>query len=500
MSLLLITLAGCSGSRTKSSNSNIEFASEQKQYEFSFLSNDDSAVVKLKRESAEKFHDFVSSISLAYPYEDIYGVSECYDRIFTDSHIQEHKFSALNNDGELTAEHLKELILENNKQFLDESKNVKGFYKEPDGEFLLSICQLIVDTVSEIQNRYPDIDYDRVYCNMANLKVFYKVGLLSFAEVTTDMILQLGDAMLQFANIMTGGTGTRDVLIHEIMHMVQLGCACEDIDHCVRRAGITYRWDDVELQGNDWAWLFEGSAELNMCMLTGDNPMTYQTMINYIQSLNLAAFLDNSIPANYAQTISFFNDPNKLFDAFHATTKEEIIEIANLMEAIQIIQFMPEEFTKSYEVQYGEDASQTNVADRIRYTLKPAICLTLSKSFYRNLTYAILDNDNVTEKDVLYLIRIFEAAMDYHTTYSNPERKEVNEPFIDNYKVIRKAFFDMMKQNNALIDENTYYSFKAFSDNEKIVNASFMWLGQEKRIFLIERTEFLSDLSLSIIV
>ena len=489
---MVTSLCACSNSKHRFSNTNLEFLSVPKQYNTSFLSDDGSDTMRLEKQAAEQFNELVCAVSLDYEYSDLYGVNECYDRIFTNCFVTKHACSALDENGHLTAEHLRDIVKENNQRFYVEEKNKKGFYKEADDDYLLSLCKLIIDTVTEVQSRYPDIDYDRLYCNLANLKVFYKVGSLDFASVTPDMIMQLGDGMLQFASIMAEGTGVRDVVVHEIMHMIQLGCSCEEIEHCARRVGITYRWDDVDLQGNDWAWFFEGSAELNMCMLTGDDPMTYKYMINYLQSVNLATFLNSDIPANYAQTISFYNDPYKLFDIFQAKSKAEITEAANFMEAIQIVQYLPDEFKEAYKDKYGVDLSVTEENDKLNISLKPAICLTFSKTFYKNLAIALTEN-NVTENDVYFLIRIFEAAMDSHSTYTNQERMEINKPFLDRYKEIRTAFFLMLKENGIAADENTYLAYEMFTENSNVINASFRWLQQDKKEFLLERTEFLKD-------
>ena len=490
--MIMCSFVGCSNSKPKSSNAYLEFSSKPKEYAVSFLDNDGTETVHISDELVKEFENKLSGISLPYEYSELYGVNECYDRIFTKLSVTAHKHSALDENGNLTAEHLKDIVKENNKLFLEEQNSGKGFYKEADDKFLLSLCQLIVDTVKAVKEKYPDIDYERVYCNLANLKVFYKVGSLNFAAVTPEMNMELGDAMLQSATLFYGDTSVRDVIVHETMHIIQLGCSCENIEHCTRRAGITYRWDDVDLQGNDWSWFFEGSAEKNMSLLTGQDTMTYKQMINYLQSVNLATFLYSEIPAYYAETISFYDDPNNLFKLFHANSKEEITEIANLMEAIQIIQELPDEFKDAYKAKYGIDLSVDEESDKVRYSLKPAVCLTFSKAFYRNLANALAKENGITQSDLFYLIRVFEAAMEYHSLYTKQERLEVNQPFLDRYKEIRTSFFSMLKESGVEVDENMYLTYEMFVE-ENVANASFQWLVQGKKEFLLERTEFLKE-------
>lgn len=485
--------------KISSSGSGMEFSCVPREYGVSFTDDDGSARVLLNAEAADRFIGDLSDISLDYEYVDLYGLDECYDRIFTSVNVLKHEKSALDEDGKLTAERLLSVVEENNSRFCEENSLKKYHYREVDRDFLFSICELIVDSVEEIKERYPNIDYDHLYCNLADLVIFYRVGSLNFAAVTSDMKMELGNAMLNFANTLAGGNGVRDVIIHETMHIIQLACKCEKTEHCTRRAGVTYRWDDVELQGNDWAWFFEGSAEQVMTMLTGDEPMTYKNMINYIQSVNLATFLRSDLPANYAQTVCFYTDPYMLTDLFGARSEQEIREMACLMEAVQIIQYMPDDFMTKYKEIYGIDLSDEDNQNAVRYSLKPAICLTFSKTFYKNLAKALTENDNVTENDVLYLIRVFEAAMDYHTAYTNPDKTELNQPFIDRYKEIRSSFFSALRESGSMIEENALFDYGIFStksgtakDESQEINASLAWLDKEKKEFLAERTEFLS--------
>ena len=66
--------------------------------------------------------------------------------------------------------------------------------------------------------------------------------------------------------------------------------------------------------------------------------------------------------------------------------------------------------------------------------------------------------------------------------------------FLDRYKEIRTAFFLLLKENGMEIDENAYLTYEMFTEEDPTVaNASFRWLVQGKREFLLERTEFLKD-------
>lgn len=109
--------------------------------------------------------------------------------------------------------------------------------------------------------------------------------------------------------------------------------------------------------------------------------------------------MNKDIPANYAQTFCFYNDPNRLFSLFDANIKEEITEIAKLTESLKILQESPDDFLKAYQEKCGVDISNTEEMDKIRYTLKSAMCVTMAKAFYKNLANTLLNSESVTAND-----------------------------------------------------------------------------------------------------
>ena len=89
-----------------------------------------------------------------------------------------------------------------------------------------------------------------------------------------------------------------------------------------------------------------------------------------------------------------------------------------------------------------------------------------------------------------YLIRVLEAAMEIHCTYSNQERIEINRPFLDGYKEIRSLFFSLLRESGAAVNEEYYLAYEMLAENSDTANASFLWLEEDKQEFILERTEF----------
>ena len=491
LALLVLTVTGC-GKRSKKL-SDPSFSSGSKTHSVAFQGEGDMPRFSLSEGAAQGFIDKLSLMKLPYAYEELYGVEDCYDRIFTDCTVTEHQASALDTGGNFTAAHLAEIVEKNNAEWLSAEKIRDSFYTPVEGEQLASVCRLIVETVNHIRQLYPDIDFDRVFCNLGRLKIFFKTGLVSFAQVSPDMTLSMSEPMLNSAQLFSGANATRDVLIHEVMHIIQLGCACEEIEHCERHAGVTYMWDDVPLDGCNWAWFFESSAEQMMSRITGDDLVTYQMMVGYLQSVDLATFLPEDVPAYYAETISFYQDPNLLFRLFSCKTREDNIEVARMMKAIDIIQMSPDDFMDAYAEKYQVDVNDDAKVDELRRQLKPAIALTLTKSFYRTLATALSSKEEIPADDICYLIRLFEVALERHIVYSDHSRDDVNLSFLTLYRQIRADFFALFEETDHSLKE-LFLEYEPFLDNDRVkANASFGWLPQEKQHFLQDRTEALSD-------
>lgn len=484
---MVFPIAGCRGKSEKTNN--MIFSTHEKTVESSLAETDTSEKVFLSPEGVEYIHGIIDDIDVEFPYSDLYETEECYTRLQTKVNVQSHKYSALNASGVLEGEHLFSIVKTNNEAYLEE--NTFGYEPLDDG-YMLQICNLITDTVTEMKNRIPDIDYDRVYCNLGNLKILYKTAMVDNAQVTSEMVLNISPTMFQVVDLMTDENGCRDVVIHEIMHIIQTGCSCEETEHCTRRCGISFFWDDFEFNTSDFRWLFEGSAERSMCNLTGDELFTYENMINYICSLNMCTVLKEDVPANYAETLSFYSDVNNLYDMFDCETKEDIFEILNMMIAVNIIQTQPDELLSAYGMQYNVNVEEQAVLDDLNCTLKPAVVTVFAKNFYGNLADALEREEGITLNDACYLVALFEATLSYHTKYMNENYDKYNSEFKALYKSLRSSVFDRIKADCG-VDISSYYNTYSVYENEgtKTVNASLKWCDADKALFFLERTDYL---------
>lgn len=434
----------------------------------------------------------IAQVQPNYEHEDFYQLDEVKKRLDFDASVEQHQYSALNATGDLDATHLAQLVKENNEAFLA----TKPFgYKPVEADYIDELCGFIVKVIDTMAEKYPDVDWPRVYCNLGNLKILYDTGMLSYAQVSQEMILSISKNNTEIVLNMKGTDGFGRVLTHEIMHIIQIGCVCEHVENCGRRAGIAMYWDDFVLNTTDWTWMVEGSAERHMCALTGGEAVSYQYKMDYLCSLSMSVLLRDPVKADTMETLCFYDDPQLLFDAFGCETEEQKDELLNMMITLQILQMQPKSFHLTYQEKTGVDLlADAEAMDQFSYSLKPAVCVTLAREFYENLAAFLRDNP-LTCNDLFFLINLFEGHLNQHLTYGNPSKAEINRPFTEAYTAIRLALFSALEKDNPGLELTKLYAgYDIDAGGEGVLNAELGVLPAEKREFLAERAQWQGEL------
>ncbi len=481
--LVLILCSGCGLSSKPASKPQLstDFTPRENTFSFSALPSDS---LTLSLDSAAAVLAAVGEIQPEYEYAPFYQLEEVKKRLNFDASVQSHQFSALDANGNLNSSHLASLIKGNNDAFM--ATDPFG-YEMVEDSYILEMCSFIVTVVTKMQEKYPTIDWNRVYCNLGNLKILYDTGMLSFAEVSSDMILSISKNNTQIVLTLKGEDGFTRVLTHEIMHIIQIGCACEKIPNAGRRAGICVYWDDFSLNTTDWTWMAEGSAERHMCTLTGGEAVSYQYKIDYLCSMTMSVLLRENVNADTIETLCFYDDPQLLFDAFGCETTQQQEELLKMMITLQVLQMEPKNFHITYKESTGIDLlADEETANRFYYSLKPAICTTLAKEFYENLI-SFLVKHPVSSNDLFFLINLFEGHLNQHLTYFNESKAEFNQSFFTNYNAMRDALFHAFTQDNPGLDIASAYADYQITAGENLLNAELSMLPDEKRTFLAER-------------
>jgi len=382
-----------------------------------------------------EFKTYIDNIEVIYDYEDIYNfdnsLNEYNDLILTNTHN-----SRLKN---LNSNELRKVILENNKEYKEE--NNSSIYKQLSSKELTEVTNIIIITVNDFIKLNPNISIDRIKCVLSDLKIFTQKSSMSNAFVSNDNCLVLSPNMLKFANMINGQGTDEDVLKHEIIHFLQKGCNCDLMKNkdLKKNYGFCYNFENLEINSLDYTWFYEASAEKNMMNYTNHDPLVYKNMIGYLESLSLVNLCKSDYKVNDTENLSFKRSLDDLFNYFGATTQKEKREILNLMYSIEVMQQSPDDF---YELLEEKNAQQkdSELIDKINYTVKGSVCETLTKYFYKNLSDNIV-NKSVSLGDVFYLISIFENDINNHVVYSNGDKYSYNEHFMDTYLGIQENFF-----------------------------------------------------------
>ena len=487
---VMVFLSACSASGSIGKRPQLSTDFSQHDTAFSFSASH-SQLLNFSEASASTVQAAVDQIRPEYAYEDMYQLEEVKKRLDFDAAVENHQFSALNEAGKMDAAHLSTMVQENNRSFLAD----KPFgYQSVEDDYIAELCEFIVYIVDTMHQKYPDIDWPRVYCNLGNLKILYDTGMLSYAEVSQEMVLSISKNNTQIVLTMKGQDGFSRVLTHEIMHIIQIGCVCEQIENCGRRAGIAVYWDDFTLNTTDWTWMVEGSAERHMCKLTGGEAVSYQYKMDYLCSLTMAVLLRDAVKADTMETLCFYDDPQLLFDAFGCETEAQRDELLNMMITLQVLQMQPQSFHLAYAEKTGVNLKEDSDAmDQFSYSLKPAICITLAKEFYENLIPFLRENE-LSCNDLFFLLNLFEGHLNQHLNYTNAAKAQINQPYVAAYTTMRSALFAALEEDNPGLELSKLYTdYDITAAGENLLNAQLGMLPAEKLAFLAERAQWQSD-------
>lgn len=427
----------------------------------------------------DDFIELLKSDTAEYGYDKLFDVDKSLEGVNNKVSITSHSHSALDDNGKLTKEHYFELVKKNTTEYMNTKPMMK---KTVEDALIREVCDVIVDVVNEVLSVYPDIDKERVYCNLGQVKIGYDLTSTSYAYVSEDMFVHVNKS---FSNSASGtdGDGFYRIIVHETMHLLQLGCLCEKEQINGRRLGVSCYYFDWDTQYADWTWLGEGSAERMSNLYTGEATMTYPENIAVIRTMDVIAALREDLPANYVETISFYSDADKVFSLFDISSEEEV---CNMMYAFEIALEEPGTLQTDYPRLYGTSWT-SDEAEKVKYTLENTALITLTKQFYYALCNAIREN-KLTKNDVLFLVALHESSAAQMTRMGLNRYKGYCGEFTEWYTPVRDSFF-------ALFENMTKADFNAYSSGNKKtgIHASFSGLSESKVTVIMKKYESLAQ-------
>ncbi len=471
-----ISLCSC-GSSNQLTLSEFQPKENTEEKEFVISEAEEAVTLAYDEEKLQDLQAAIKSYTVEYGYDELFCYEKAMQGAYVDSSVTEHEYSALDTEGLLTKENLYELVLKNNEVYLETA--MKSIVKELDRKIILQICEIIVDVVNHMLEEYPDIDKERVYCNLGNLKIVEKVSALDYGAIEPGMVLHVNrnTAALLERN---DNANMYNVIVHETMHILQFGCSCEQIEGCERRFGPSHAYIGWEQEYADWTWLGEGSAERMACLYMGAEPMTYLNHINYILTCDLVNVLRDDVPANYIESLYFYDDADKLFYALDAETEEEKQEAYKLIYSLELMQMEPQDLTEAYERIYGIEWTEEESGDVFNKIKRP-ILKTITKKFFDNLAEVIMTKE-ITKNDLMFLLNLYESTMNQHLHLDNAEYNQYNAEFVTWYREYRKMLFDTF-ENLSLAEYREYVA----GDGVNAINATMEWVSSEKKELLVEK-------------
>lgn len=444
-----------------------------------------------KTDEADKFVNNMNDWDVCYTYSDLYSANT-----YLKKYEQVLSFSDFHNEvlEDVTVDGLYNKVLENNYCYVKEKKENVGFcfYKELSNEEIKEICEYVVEAYEGF-SKEKEANVEEVKCVLNNLKVFQNASA-SNAFVNEEYCLVTSPGMIDILQIMNDDSDVdvyKNTIIHEASHLFQLSCP-DRISETIKMIGVSPQYDGFNPL--NFSWYYEGSAEKCTANLTKKDPLVYQYMINYLESISVATILDDNVRVHQNELNCFTKDLDAVFKMFNCLSEKDKLEIIDLMYSIQIIEVEPEEFFEKLS-----DDVEDEKKSELKKDLKSSICLTLTKYFYKNLVTKAIGNE-VSFEDLFFLITVFENDINSHISYNKLENYAYYEEFMANYSIIQNAFFELLSTESGYSYEDILVIFNEYAlyqdiDGGKEYNATLEWIDNEKRRYIMDREDKLNTYS-----
>ena len=416
-----------------------------------------------------KFISDIHSLPVEYENSEYFQIQQAFSRY---ENIKEYDTESSNfiKDGKVDEEALRKKVIENNNNYFANKKS--GKYSLLDNATFEKVFRSLIDSINYNLQYTPNIDIAQLDDNLTNLRIF-RMTTPGSGMVTDDAIVAVNLEVIatrqsEYPNV----DYLRMTVLHEGNHFVQASSVKErEQEGYSKNVGVAYAWDDLAVNPLFYTWYTESSAEHLKLYQYGDGAeiTTYENQVKGLEMMTLATLPKEGVDSTSLAKVSLQPNLTQLFTIFNCQTKEEQLEVLNMMYAMEICYNQPTEFSKFYKEQTYQDS------------LKGSIAKTLTKNFYENLATYLSKGKSV--KDIFSLITTFEVEMARFTRYTNTEFMDTNESFLSMYREIQEEFFSLLSENlNMNVEEitslyNTYY-------HDEISNISQSDLSRDSKDFI----------------
>jgi len=435
--------------------------------------------VNLTENDINYINNNISKINVNYPYSDLYFVSDNVEKYNNIKKYVSKKQNIFNNNS-ITGGTICSIVIANNLK-----ENYTGESKISD-QNIKKICDKMAETLNYILSNRNDVDLNLLSEKIQNLKIRNFSG---FSNGSYDS--ETGVMWLDVSKLGSDLELLKKVVSHETVHLIQSNSLDElNATNYSQRLGPSYRFNDSLVNSLNWTWFAEGAAETIMMSETNSKEaLTYPNLIKIIDAIKLSTIINADNGVNDFEYLSLNPDLNKLFEYFDCHTKQEKIEIINMMFSYEFLSGLSgsksaSEFYDNYENIYNEmDFSQKEL---FKKHVKGSIAQTLSKQFYKNLSNNI-KNKEVSIKDVFELISIYESQMNKLTWYATTGYANDLREFITNYIDIQDNFFKVLAQKTNLTENEIKLAYE-------IYNLSYEYDVNDINVISGDQKNFINDI------
>lgn len=403
------------------------------------------------------FVEQIRNYAVNYEGSEYFHVREALDRYNSmQEYDSTHELVYIQNN-RVNESALRERIIANNTEFLNAQNGNK--YSAFGSTYLDLAIDGIVNTINTQLVENEGIDVYQLDDNLDNLKVLNS-NLTGNGQVIPDTsILTINQSL----TVNFGGNNFfYYVACHETNHLIQVSSIKEKTEEgYASNNGISYVWDDLDVNALGFSWFSEGSAE-RLMLAENEVPsdlIAYQENVKSIDSLTLATIIRDDVDELTIPRLSLQPDLNRLFTIFNCQTEQEKEEIINMMFAFEII--------------YNKDTAfyrESGISDyKYDYRLNASIAQTLTKSFYYNLNERLVNGEE-SLSNIFELITLFETDMNRITKYYDSSRYEINKDFISMYARIQYSFFENIAKATGLTVDEVYSMYAEYYNNSKGLN------------------------------
>ena len=413
--------------------------------------------VSFRNIETNSFVEEIKNYNVNYEGSEYFHVREALDRYNSmQEYDSTHELIYIQNN-KVNESALRERIIANNTEFLNAQNGNK--YSAFGSTYLDLAIDGIVNTINTQLANSEGIDIYQLDDNLNNLKVLNS-NLAGNGQVIPDKsILTIN----QSTAVNFGGNNFfYFVACHETNHLIQVSSVKEkEEEGYSSNNGISYVWDDLDVNALGFSWFSEGAAE-KLMLSENDVPndlVTYKENVKSIDSLTLATIIRDDVDELTIPRLSLQPNLNRLFTIFNCQTDAEKEEVIKMMFAFEII--------------YNKDTAfykESGITDyKYEYRLNASIAQTLTKTFYYNLNERLVNSEE-NLSNIFSLITLFETDMNRITKYYDSSRYEINKDFISMYTRIQHSFFENIAKSTGLSVDEIYSMYAEYYNNAKGIN------------------------------